>query len=484
MMKIIKDRSTIVTFISILLLCLAFTSISFADGGLTDLKGIQSIEQLSHRILNKTQNVATLRSFGNRHASKFVQVKGSRFILRGKPYYYIGANFWHAMNLASKGAGGNREQFIRELDMLKAKGITNLRIICASEGPNTEPYRIVPALMPEPDVYDPELLDGLDFALKAMGDRDMKAIMVLGNMWHWSGGFGQHLVWSGYADAIPYPPPHPDGDWDVYQYFVANFYGDLPSVVRVLKHIAFLTSRYNGYTQKQYREDPAIMAWELANEPRGMDQAGNYLTWVKISSAFIKLCDPNHLVTIGSEGITPWPETIGTEYIEAHGLDTIDYTTAHVWVQNWGWFDPYNAEETYEPALQNALDYINLHFEKIAETGKPLVLEEFGIARDNNSYDPNSAVTWRDMYYTSIFEHLYQAAASGTGIAGANFWAWSGEARPVEPYGSFWQAGDPLLGDPPHENQGWYGIYDSDISTLSIIKAYAQKMTALSSLIE
>jgi mannan endo-1,4-beta-mannosidase len=84
------------------------------------------------------------------------------------------------------------------------------------------------------------------------------------------------------------------------------------------------------------------------------------------------------------------------------------------------------------------------------------------------------------MYYTSIFEHIYQAAASGTGIAGANFWVWSGEARPVEPYGSFWQAEDPLLGDPPHENQGWYGIYDCDTSTLAIIKAYAKKMRVLS----
>jgi mannan endo-1,4-beta-mannosidase len=29
------------------------------------------------------------------------------------------------------------------------------------------------------------------------------------------------------------------------------------------------------------------------------------------------------------------------------------------------------------------------------------------------------------------------------------------------------------MGDPPHEPQGWYGVFDSDASTQAIIRAHA-----------
>lgn len=37
---------------------------------------------------------------------------------------------------------------------------------------------------------------------------------------------------------------------------------------------------------------------------------------------------------------------------------------------------------------------------------KPLVLEEFGIARDAESYDASSTVHQRDSYFKFMFEHL------------------------------------------------------------------------------
>jgi len=53
-------------------------------------------------------------------------------------------------------------------------------------------------------------------------------------------------------------------------------------------------------------------------------------------------------------------------------------------------------------------------------------------------------------------------------MAGILPWAWSGQTRPPRP-GDCWKPGDPLTGDPPHERQGWYGIYDSD-STVATIR--------------
>jgi mannan endo-1,4-beta-mannosidase len=60
----------------------------------------------------------------------------------GKPYIFMGANYWQGMNLGSSGEGGNRERLKRELDQMQKTGITNLRILALSEGPDGSPYRV------------------------------------------------------------------------------------------------------------------------------------------------------------------------------------------------------------------------------------------------------------------------------------------------------------------------------------------------------
>ncbi len=424
---------------------------------------------------------APARTADGRTHDEFVKVKDKEFVVSHHPYHFVGANFWQAMNLASRGPGGNRAQLLRELDNLKAKGITNLRISAASEGPDTEPLRAVPALMKSPGVYDADLWDGLDFLLKEMGARGMKAVMVLGNMWHWSGGFGQYLVWAKVADSIPYPPPRENGSWEEYQKFSAQFYGNAQAVGYYFDHIRTIVQRSNTYTGKLYRDDPAIMAWELANEPRGIDKVEDMHKWMAETSSLIKSLDHHHLVTTGSEGDTGDPKASGTDFYADHDFPHIDYATAHVWIQNWGWYEPKTPEDAtvgYAAALDRAKGYIDSHVARSVLLNKPLVFEEFGIARDDNSFDPASTVQWRDRYYGEIFDYLF-AYAQARVVSGTNFWAWSGESRPVPPYGLWWNPGDPLLGDPPHELQGWYGVYDTDSSTLEVISKYAGKMARL-----
>jgi mannan endo-1,4-beta-mannosidase len=407
----------------------------------------------------------------------FVTVRGTELRLDGRAYHFVGANYWQAMNLASRGAGGDRQQLLRELDDMKAHGITNLRLMAASEGPDREPLRIVPALLVAPGVYNADLLDGLDFALKALADRGMKAIMTLGNMWHWSGGLGQYLVWAGEARAIPYPPPHPGGDWDGYQRFTAQFYASPRAVSYYLDHVTAIVTRVNRYTDTPYRDDPAIMAWELANEPRSLGNVDSYLAWIAATAQYIKSLDDKHLVTIGSEGDTADPDHAGTEYQRDHALSLIDYGTAHVWVQNWGWYDPLDAA-TYTPAVARAKAYIDSHVARTRALGKPIVFEEFGIARDLLDYSPAAPVTDRDRYYAEILGHLHALAVDGA-VAGANFWAYGGESRPVPPYGQWWRPGNALVADPPHEPQGWYSVYSSDTSTLAVVAQFSHLMSTL-----
>ncbi len=101
---------------------------------------------------------------------------------------------------------------------------------------------------------------------------------------------------------------------------------------------------------------------------------------------------------------------------------------------------------------------------------KPLVLEEFGLARDwepiHNIYDTQSATMYRDRFYTSMFAEVYDLIRKGGPIAGTNFWAWAGASRP----------GNDWLGDPPHETPGWYSVYDTDESTIRIISSHAMDL--------
>ena len=64
----------------------------------------------------------------------FVTVKDGHFLKDGKPYYYVGTNFWYGAILGSEGQGGDRKRLSRELDLMKKMGIDNLRILVGSDG--------------------------------------------------------------------------------------------------------------------------------------------------------------------------------------------------------------------------------------------------------------------------------------------------------------------------------------------------------------
>jgi mannan endo-1,4-beta-mannosidase len=57
------------------------------------------------------------------------------------------------------------------------------------------------------------------------------------------------------------------------------------------------------------------------------------------------------------------------------------------------------------------------------------------------------------------------------GIAGCNFWAFGGIARPI-PGQIFWKDGDEFMGDPEGEEQGLNSVFDSDTSTWQLINKY------------
>lgn len=410
----------------------------------------------------------------------FVKVNGSRFEINNEPYYFAGTNFWYGCYLGSPGETGDRERLKRELDFLKSLGITNLRILAASEE-TVMRNSLKPAIQTAPGVYNEELLEGLDYLLYEMGRRGMRAVLFLNNYWEWSGGMSQYNAWSGSGDVVD--PADPAYTWDDFNRYVSSFYRNEKANEYYRGFIKMLTSRVNKFSKKHYYEDTAIMAWQLANEPRpgqGDEAVKNieyYYKWIDETASYIRSLDSNHLITTGNEGFMGSMEK-DEYYLKAHQSKNIDYVTFHMWAKNWSWYDAQNPDSTFPVTKANAVNYLNNHFQLAMLLNKPITLEEFGIGRDYENTRPEAPAKIRNEYFKLIYDTVYDSARAGWPIAGTNFWTWGGEGRAGNEE-AVWKKGDPFTGDPPQEPQGLNSVFDADNSTLAIIKDHAVKMNSL-----
>lgn len=407
--------------------------------------------------------------------ANFVKVEDGRFFTGGKPYYFIGTNYWYGTYLGlEKNKKRGIERLRKELDFLKKNGVTNLRIIAGAEGSGliNGVTRVGPPLQPVQGKFNTEVLDGLDLILAEMGKRDMKAIVFFSNNWEWSGGFQQYLIWN---NKVPKDQETRKLTWDEQRDIVSKFYSCTACKAAYNEQMSLILNRTNKITKKKYTDDPAIMAWELANEPRPMRPAANddYKKWIADVSAMIKKKDKNHLVTLGHEG------RIGTEdmnlFEEIHRDKNVDYLTIHIWAKNWGWFEGEKVKEGFPNVVAKMTDYLNEHLKIAEKLNKPLVVEEFGLPRDEHSFDINSTTSLRDEYYAKIFARVAESAKSGGNLAGANFWAFGGTARPIKNQ-TFWKKGDDYMGDPPMEEQGLNTVFDSDKTTWAVINKYSKQL--------
>ena len=403
-------------------------------------------------------------------ASPFVQVSNGHFVRDGKPYYYVGTNMWYGAILGSEGRGGDRKRLCRELDYLKKNGIDNLRILVGSDGEEGIKTKVEPTLQKAPGVYNDTILAGLDYLLMEMGKRKMVAVLYLNNSWEWSGGYGFYLEHAGAGKA---PQTDVDG-YPKYMEFVSQFATNEKAHQLFYDYVRFILSRTNRYTGKAYKDDPAIMSWQIGNEPRAFKKEvlPQFEEWLSEASALIRSLDPNHLISIGSEGawgcegdLSCWERICADK--------NVDYCNVHLWPYNWGWARKDHLSEDLERSEKNTKDYIDQHLTVCDRINKPLVMEEFGFPRDGMTYTPGSPVTARDAYYKYVFSLVADNATKGGKFAGCNFWAWGGYAQPRH---EFWQPGDDYCGDPSQEAQGLNSVFAKDKSTMKVVKKEVKRM--------
>ncbi|MGV7209920.1 GDSL-type esterase/lipase family protein [Oxalobacteraceae bacterium A2-2] len=405
----------------------------------------------------------------------FVTVRDSHFSRQGRLYTVAGANLWYGGHLGAS----DPARLMTELDRLQSIGVNNLRVLAMSEATRMD-SAVRPATMSAPGQYDERLLRGLDLLMAEAGRRGMTVVLYLNNFWQWSGGMTQYLNW---AEGPPAIDPNVSRDYNGYMQKTAAFYRSAAAQAAYRKAIAMLAGRVNTVSGKRYADDPAILSWQLANEPRpgnGQATAGDkavYVQWIADTAGYIHSLDGNHLVSSGSEGLAGSAQDAQL-YLDAHRSAHIDYLTYHLWPKNWGWFDTGNPAATWDGAIAKSRDYLSRHIDLARQLGKPIVLEEFGLDRDGGAFSPKAGTTIRDRFYREVFDIVSSRAARGDPIAGFNFWAWGGAGRAAHA-DYWWKPGDDFLGDPPQEEQGLYSVFDSDAGTLALVKDYAGRLAAL-----
>jgi mannan endo-1,4-beta-mannosidase len=314
------------------------------------------------------------------------------------------------------------------------------------------------------------VLEGLDFLMMELGKRNMTAVLYFNNAWEWSGGYTQYVAW---ANNTPVLVPRVDG-WFSYNAFAGEFVRNERAKEIFYDHVRYIVSRTNRYTGIKYIDDPAIFSWQISNEPRAFSskEVNNqeaFAEWITTSAKLIRELDPNHMISTGSEGFygCEWDMEL-CERI--HAIPEISYINCHVWPYNWKWMRGDAMREDLAKSCENTKEYIDMHLELAEKIQKPVVVEEFGMPRDNMDFHKGSPVTCRDEYYTFVFDLIVESKREGGFFAGCNFWSWGGYAVTHVEDHEYWAKGDDYTGDPAQEQQGLNSIFVEDKSTMKIIR--------------
>ncbi|MGA9116395.1 MAG: hypothetical protein WB626_06445 [Bacteroidota bacterium] len=322
-------------------------------------------------------------------SSGFVRTAGSGLSLAGRPFYAVGVNSYFLQELAARGDTGRVHQIFRQAHQL---GLTAIRTWAFHDAPDsTDPASIQWG----PGLTNEAGLRGLDFVLARAPLYGLRLILPLVNNWDDYGGMNQYVRW--YARTRPGEAgtTRPDsavsgpGGRSYLLRPAGSFAHDdfyrIPEIREWYRlHIFTLLTRVNTLNNIPYRDDPAVLMWELANEPRSSDPTGETVhAWLGEMSAFLKSVDPRHLLASGEEGLETSGEgysdpscygdrqwlfdgTGGVSYARNLSLPWLDAAVAHCYPEAWGL------------SFNEARLWAEEHRRLARQAGKPFLLEEAG----------------------------------------------------------------------------------------------------------
>jgi len=365
----------------------------------------------------------TFSSAGEDPHGDFIYTSGTNLMLHGKPFRYVGANTYYLMVYS---ATPDLKRYVNEIfDDAEKIGIKVIRTWAFNDG-----QRQWNALQKSPGVYSEVTFTGLDYVVAKAKEKNIYLIFTLVNNFSDYGGARQYVDWSPTAKLKDH----------------REFFTDPTAREYYKNHVKAVLTRKNTLTGTVYSDEPAIMAWQLINEPTiANDPSGDILHgWIKDMSEYIKSIDKRHLVMVGEEGFYAGANRYdwklngskGQDFVRDHSLPAVDVASFHLWPNS----------SKYNLGPEQTADWIKRHVEDAKKIGKPLVCDEFGEYRGYNG-----DTIERDRLYTLIFERMEEF-----NISGVNFWQ--------------------LLHNEYISCDDGYGVYyPDDKSTIEIIKSANEK---------
>jgi mannan endo-1,4-beta-mannosidase len=341
----------------------------------------------------------------------FVTRQGTSFVSDGLPFPAVGFNSYYLMVYAAEPSlRSTVDEVLREA---KTLGATVVRTWAYNDG--ADEWN---ALQRSPGVYDERVFAGLDYVVRRAGDEGLKLILVFVGNWDDYGGMNQYVEWS------PSASEHDD------------FYTDANTRTWYRDHVRRVVTRVNTFTGRAYRDDPAIFAWELANEPRAARAGAAVLNaWVGEMADYVKSLDPAHMVSTGSEGFygpgqagrnpASWMSREGVDFLAQHAPESIDFASLHIWPDNWNLGSNLEAMAAW---LRRHLD------DAQAVLQKPLLAGEFG---------KRQPIATRDQFFSRYYDEVLAALGPGDSRAGLLCWILYHDAYPdYDGYGVYYPSAD------------------------------------------
>ncbi|GAB1521348.1 hypothetical protein RhiTH_004442 [Rhizoctonia solani] len=229
----------------------------------------------------------------------FVKTSGTKFTLNGSTFTVVGSNaYWMAQLSTSN-------DITQAFTDLKNAGFTTLRTWGFNDvtSPSGTYYQLWSGSTATVNTGADGLakFDTVVAAAKAAG---IRLIIALTNNWSDYGGmdvYVKQILGSSNHDL---------------------FYTDA-------KVKAAFKSYINAWVSR-YKNEPTVLGWELANEPRCKGSTGTWsgtcttatiTNWASEISAYIKSLDPNHLVGLGDEGFYNQANGPNYPYQGGEGID-------------------------------------------------------------------------------------------------------------------------------------------------------------------
>jgi mannan endo-1,4-beta-mannosidase len=334
--------------------------------------GATAIVGLAVAAVATTAAATTTAATTASNANAFVVRKGASLRLNNAPFTFAGSNNYYLMYKSTTMV----DDVFADA---KAAGLTVLRTWGFLDIGNADGSNSVRG--PQEGVYfqywdgdSPAYNDGpnglarLDYVVYAAKQAGVRLVIPLTNNWNDFGGMDQYVRWRGGS-------------------FHDEFYTD-PVIRGWYKDwISHVLNRVNTLTGVAYKDEPAIMMWELGNEPRCLS-AGAYprspncttqtlVDWADEMTRHIKSIDANHLAGVGDEGFfcdsptsTDWTTNCGegVDSLAFTRLPAVDVMSFHLYPDAWGKAaDPEWADQ-----------WITRHVQEARRIGKPVMLGEFG----------------------------------------------------------------------------------------------------------